>query len=97
MEHKQPMKDLGSALDELVHSLGIHKKLREYDAVTQWAALVGEHIATVAVPVRITQGVLIVRVRTSTWRNELTLRKKEIIDRLNGALGGSIIKDIRFQ
>ena len=94
---RQSIKPLGAMLEDLIGSLGIQKKLHEYEAVTQWSGIVGGHIAEMTVPVRITQGVLIVRVRTSTWRNELTMRKKEIIEKVNKAIGANTVKDIRFQ
>ncbi len=90
-------KDLGSSIQQLVGDLGIQQKLSEYEAVLQWESLVGDHIAKAATAVKITKGVLIVRVRSSTWRNELNLRKKEIIGTLNRGLGQDVVKDIRFQ
>jgi predicted nucleic acid-binding Zn ribbon protein len=91
------IKPIGSALDELVQSLGIKKKLLEYDAVVYWEAVAGKQIAKMATATRITQGVLFVHVKTSTWRNELTMRKKEIINKLNSAIGFNVVKDIKFQ
>jgi predicted nucleic acid-binding Zn ribbon protein len=88
---------IGSAIDELVKSLGIQKKLQEYDAVVSWEKIVGERIAQMTKATRILQGVLFVQVKTSTWRNELTLRKKEIIDKLNIVIGAEVVKDIKFQ
>jgi predicted nucleic acid-binding Zn ribbon protein len=88
---------IGSAIDELVKSLGIQKKLQEYDAVVYWEKVVGERIAQMTTATRILQGVLFVHVKTSTWRNELTLRKKEIIDKLNIVIGLDVVKDIKFQ
>ncbi len=90
-------RDLGSSLDRLVDELGIRRKLSEYDAVLQWESLVGEHIARAASAVRIANGILIVRAKTSTWRNELSLRKSEIIKTINAGLGRDVVKDIRFQ
>jgi predicted nucleic acid-binding Zn ribbon protein len=90
------IKLIGSALDELVKGLGIQKKLQEYDAVVYWESVVGERIAQMTTATRILQGVLFVHVKTSTWRNELTLRKKEIIDKLNVVIGIDIVKDIKF-
>lgn len=90
------IKPIGSALDELVKGLGIQKKLQEYDAVVYWESVVGERIAQMTTATRILQGVLYVHVKTSTWRNELTLRKKEIIDKLNVVIGIDIVKDIKF-
>jgi len=77
--------------------LGIEKKLQEYDAVVYWENAVGERIAQMTTATRILQGVLFVHVKTSTWRKELTLRKKEIIDKLNILIGIDIVKDIKFQ
>jgi predicted nucleic acid-binding Zn ribbon protein len=80
-----------------VNGLGIQKKLQEYNAVVFWENVVGERIAQMTTATRILQGVLFVHVKTSTWRNELTLRKKEIIDKLNIVIGIDVVKDIKFQ
>ena len=90
-------KPLGEAIEELVQSLGIKKKLHEYEAVLQWERVVGEQIAKVATATRITKGVLFVKVKTSTWRNELTIRKPEIIKKINDTIGEEIVNDIKFQ
>ncbi len=90
-------KSLGEALEELVGTLGIKTKLQEYEAVVQWPQIVGERIAQEAAATRIAKGVLFVKVRSGVWRNELTLRKKEIMNRINATLGGEVVKDIKFQ
>jgi len=94
---KHSVKPLGSMLEELIGALGIKDKLRQYEAVSNWNAIVGEHIAGAAEPVKIVQGVLIVRVRSAAWRNELTMRKHEIIGKLNATIGLEAVRDIRFQ
>lgn len=90
-------KTVGQAIEELVQNFGIRAKLQQYEAVNQWASIVGPHIAKEAEAIRIEKGILIVRVRTGVWRNELNMRKQEIIDRLNQAIGNQVVKDIRFQ
>jgi len=87
---------LGEALEELVDKLGIKKKLQEYEAVERWEEIVGQQIGRVTSATGITKGVLFVRVRTGTWRNELTMRKREIIRKINLVLGEEIVTDIRF-
>jgi predicted nucleic acid-binding Zn ribbon protein len=94
---KQSIKTVGGALDELIGGLGIKNKLQEYDAVVFWETVVGERIAEMTTAVKITQGTLFVRVKTSTWRNELALRKTQIKDKLNEYIGNEIVKDIKFQ
>jgi predicted nucleic acid-binding Zn ribbon protein len=90
-------KPLGDALDELVGKLGIKKKLLEYEAVLRWEEIVGEKIARATTATRISRGVLFVSVRTSAWRNELTMRKKEIMLKINSTLGQQVVLDIKFQ
>ena len=90
-------KDIGSSIHQLIDGLGIGQKLAEYDAVLQWESIVGEHVARAATATKILHGVLFVKVTSSTWRNELSLRKKEIINTINTALGHEVVKDIRFQ
>lgn len=90
-------KSISIALDELINGLGIKRKLQEYDAVVYWDIIVGAQIAKVTTATQIKKGVLRIKVKTSTWRNELTIRKKEIIERLNNYLGTEIVNDIKFQ
>jgi predicted nucleic acid-binding Zn ribbon protein len=92
-----PIKSVGLALEELTKSLGIEKKLQEYDAVVYWEKFVGEQISKVTKATSIVKGVLFVQVKTGTWRNELTLRKRGIIEKINLSIGLDTVKDIKFQ
>jgi predicted nucleic acid-binding Zn ribbon protein len=93
----ESIKPISLALTELVSSLGIKQKLQEYNAVIFWDSVVGKQISKIATAIKIKQGVLVVHVRTSTWRNELMLRKKDIVNKLNAAIGMEAVKDIKFQ
>ncbi|MCR4440157.1 MAG: DUF721 domain-containing protein [bacterium] len=84
-------------LDELLRNLGIEKRVKEQMAIALWPQAVGERIAQVSTPVRIRDGILFVRVASSTWRNELVFHKREILKRVNEAVGKAVIEDIRFQ
>ena len=86
-----------AALNDFTSSLGITKKLREYNVVTSWETLVGEQIAKVAKPQRVENGVLFVSVASAPWRAELTIRRREIIERINTGLGKKVVQDIRFR
>jgi predicted nucleic acid-binding Zn ribbon protein len=90
-------KSIGDAIEELVAQLGIKKKLHEQDAFVVWDEAVGERIAAIAKPMRMIRGTLIVGVKSGAWRNELSMRKQEIVRRLNELLGDETVKDIKFQ
>ncbi len=78
-------------------ALGIDGALRKYRVITGWDEVVGEQIARVARPQRIENGVLFVSVSSAPWRAELTMKRTEIIQKLNEAAGSGVVKDIRFR
>jgi len=86
---------LGVLLTKLLDELGLHRKIQQYDIVSSWPAIVGEKIAQVTEAYKIERGVLFVRVRTSEWRNELVMRKPEILQKIN--IQQTIITDIVFR
>lgn len=86
-----------AALNEFAGSLGITRKLREYSVITSWETLVGEQIAKIAKPQRVENGVLLVAVASAPWRSELTLRRREIIEKINTSIGRKAILDIKFR
>jgi predicted nucleic acid-binding Zn ribbon protein len=90
-------KSVGDAIEELVVQLGIKKKLHEQETFIVWDQAVGERIAKVATPTRMLRGTLIVSVKSAAWRNELSMRKQEIIRRINELVGDEVLKDIKFQ
>ncbi len=92
---KSEPQPLGLLLGRVLQELGLKEKLRQYDVVTAWPELVGEKIAKVTKAYRIDRGVLFVRVETSEWRNELVMRKPEILKKIN--TGERIVTDIVFR
>jgi predicted nucleic acid-binding Zn ribbon protein len=88
---------IGTALNDLVTSLGIDDTLRRHALLADWAELVGEQIARVTEPQRIDNGVLFVHVTTAPWRAELSLKRMDILKKLNKAVGANVVRDIRFR
>jgi len=88
---------VGAALEAFVRELGIAPTLKQYDALTSWPEVVGEQIARVTSPERIENGILIVHVGSASWRSELSMRRMEIISKLNARAGAPVIREIRFR
>lgn len=85
------------ALDKFVHSLGITKKMKQFSVITSWSEIVGEQIARVTEADRMENGILFVKTATAPWRNELTMRRMEIMEKVNAAAGSKVVKEIRFR
>lgn len=73
------------------------KIVRKYDVLAEWPKIVGEKIAAEASAEKIENKVLKVSVLNSAWRQELTFRKREILEKINTYFGEEIVKDIQFR
>ncbi len=76
--------------------LGLDKRSRELDVVRRFGEIVGAAIAQQAEALKIDNGVLVVRVASSSWRQQLNYSKAEMIAKLNQAFGENTVKDIYF-
>ncbi len=94
---KNQPKSVGAAIKELAQHLGLEKNLEEYQALTSWQEVVGEQIAKVTQAQRMENGVLFVSVSTAPWRAELSMKRMEIMQKINAMLGKSVVKEIRFR
>lgn len=95
--------DAGSAINKGLQNLDIRGALRPHMAKVKWADAVGPQISAVTQVESVrpiqdkSEFLLTVRAKNSVWANELTLLKPDMIRKLNLALGGHIIGDIRFK
>ena len=80
----------------MLRRFGIDNAIAQNNALNIWDDAVGESVAMNAKPDRVEHGVLIVKVSSPTWRQELYFQKKEIIEKINQAIGKKVIRDIRF-
>jgi predicted nucleic acid-binding Zn ribbon protein len=97
MIRKENIQTLGDALKQLVQSLGIEKQVEQYKIFDVWNDVVGQQVAKVAQPERLQNGVLIVNVNNAPWRNELTFRKREILEKIHERTNSNSITDIKFR
>jgi predicted nucleic acid-binding Zn ribbon protein len=95
-ERSAQIKNLGESLDALLVNLGLSKKVKQHVIINQWADLVGASISSVAMPERIYDGILFVKVKNISWRMELSFQKKQIMQKIEEEIGAGLIQDIRF-
>jgi predicted nucleic acid-binding Zn ribbon protein len=60
-----------------------------------WEGAAGPAIAAAARPVAERDGVLTVSCEAAVWAQELDLMAAELLDRLNAALGGQVLRELR--
>ena len=86
-------RSLSSALEQLTSSLAPATTLARVQEI--WESVAGPAIATAARPTAERNGVLEVSCEAAVWAQELDLMAGELIPRLNAALGGEAIRELR--
>jgi len=97
MTRKKAPRPLGSLMSELCRNIGMTEAYGEYKTLQMWDDVVGEAIAKVTDVEKMMDGNLYVRVRNPSWRMELNFRKRDIVTRLNKAIGYRMVRTIIFR
>ena len=90
------MKSIKTVLNTYLFKMGLDVGVNQEQAVNIWPTAVGEKIAENTTVQDVRHGVLFVRANSPVWAQELQFQKKEVLFKINSALGKKTIKDIRF-
>ncbi len=89
---------LGSVLDGVLRELRLPERFAAADATERWEAAVGPEIARRTRCEGVRDGELLVLVRGTVWKAELTIRRMELMQRINEGLAEPArLRSIRFQ
>ena len=88
---------IGSILDEVLKTYRREPDGELIRVWNVWDGIVGEVISKNAKPAAFKGRILLVYVTSSTWVHQLQFLKKEMIARLNEALGKALIDDLKFK
>ena len=90
------MEQLKKVLKKAINESGFKKAIDQENAVFVWGEVVGKNISEVTKATGVDKGTLVVKTESATWRQELHMQKKEIINKINKKIGSIAIKEIRF-
>ncbi|HEY0303511.1 MAG TPA: DUF721 domain-containing protein [Longimicrobiales bacterium] len=96
MTKREGPKKVRETLQKYLEKAGISEKIEAAAVVPEWPQLVGDGIAAVTTPLRVSSGVLFVAVRSSAWLSELKLMEREILRKVNAGRSRGKITGIRF-
>ncbi len=85
---------IGSIIQQWLRQNNLEEKLHETSIPQYWLEIVGESVARHAKVETIDKGRMFVRVESAVWRNELVMRREEIIRKVNEYFGAELIKEL---
>jgi len=80
----------------VISSLGLTRSYNGWQVVNRWPDIVGKEIASRAHAFRYEDGCIYVAVEQSAWRQELSMRQEELLEKIRSYPGGRTIKEIRL-
>ena len=90
------MEKLNITIKNFLINTGLENGVNQQKALIIWPKIVGTKIAENTTAELVDFNVLTIKVKNSTWRNELYLEKDIILEKLNKELGPNTIKELRF-
>lgn len=93
---RKEAQSLDTVLAEWIRENNLEKPLLEHRVVEQWANILGPMIARYSRDIEVKDGLLRVRITNAALRQELFEQRFRLIQKLNDAVGGEAIKDIRL-
>jgi predicted nucleic acid-binding Zn ribbon protein len=87
---------LKEAIEELLNTYAIKKKVDQTKILQSWAKVCGDIIDKHTEKIYIKNKILFVKVDSASLKNELFYAKSKLIKHLNNEVGDNILEDIVF-
>lgn len=87
---------VGEVIRTTLEENRLDSRLREFDAIEAWPAIIGKELARETGLPYVSKGVMTVRVGNASLRHELSMNRAALVRLLNEAAGDGTISDLRF-
>ncbi len=87
---------IGELLSDYLRETGLEKPLLERQVVEKWPEVMGPMIARLTRSVELKNGVLMVRISSAALKAQLFECRRELVEKLNNAVGAHVIDDVRL-
>jgi len=84
-------------LVQYLREQGLEQTILGDQLIALWPEVMGEQVARLTGQIEIKDQVLYVQIRSAALRQQLFECRSALIQKLNGAVGASVIKDIRLR
>ena len=91
---KTNAENLGGVILQYLRETGLETPLNERRLIQAWSTVLGPSVSRYTKELRIYNQVLFVTVSSAAMRNELMMRRTELVSRLNSQVGAQVITQI---
>jgi hypothetical protein len=90
------MDDLFKTLSVVLRVVGNDPQVIEAAAIAAWKKAAGDGLRHHAVPIRLTDGKLLVAVADAVWQKQLGAMKDQLIYRTNSIIGQPLVREVEL-
>ena len=90
------IESIGSIIRNFFQKIHIEPQIKEGKILSDFARIIDPDLAEEVIPERVEGGILFLRVKSPAGMNELKLRQKSLIKKINDCLGEKYISEIRM-
>lgn len=87
---------LGNATRDLAQARGWSAQVAEGTVLGRWPSVVGEDIASHAIPTRLSEGVLSVSAESTAWATQLRLMQAQLLAKIAAAVGDGVVTRLKI-
>lgn len=91
---KTESEKVGGVIMQYLREMGLETPLNEHRLIQAWDEVLGPAVSRYTKEIRIYNQVLFVTVSSAALRNELMMRRTELVARLNAQAGAQVITQI---
>ena len=92
---EKPVK-IGTVIKDFLSKTGYLNFCREFSIIQKWSSIVDNGLAKTSTCERVENGIVYVKVSSSSWRQEAIFHKEDLIQRIKNKCDCTNIKDIVF-
>ena len=91
---KTDSEQVGGVIMQYLREMGLETPLNEHRLIQAWDKVLGQSVSRYTKEIRIYNQVLYVTISSAALRNELMMRRTELVSRLNAEAGAQVITQI---
>jgi predicted nucleic acid-binding Zn ribbon protein len=93
---RRDVKSLSDILSKLLREEGFEMPLNQKRLMDSWESVVGTFVARYTVEKYIKNQTLFIKIQNPALRQDLSMKKSQLVKELNAKIGSFVIADIRF-
>lgn len=95
-KRKSEVQTIGEAMGDMLDAFKIKKKFNQTHIIESWNELMGTAIARQTREIFFKDKKLFVRIDSGALKQELSMHKSMVVDKLNNFIGEEVVKEVIF-